>query len=446
MADVTFSEKGLQAFYEYTEELEHHGILGQKWGRKQGPPYPLDAGDHSAAEKKAGWRDSLKETASKVKSAADETANKVKSTVKSTAEHFAKKQKPDPPKAEVEKPKETPEKKEETPEERKAREAEEKRRIVNSGDAELVKQNADKLTYQELSEAVNRVNLMSQLDRNIPIPEPTQNKIDTAIDLIDKNATRIKKGIDTYNKVADIYNRFSDPPLPVIDKSLKDRKEKEESEHKYNILIKHPDKWKDAFTTLDDETAARLAKRSASLNTINKYLNGDTSDDNNNGGNNNNNQNQNNNNQQQGSGKKKKNKNNGGNQQQNSDSSQNNQNSNNNSQNQNNQNQNNNTQNQNGQNQNQQQGGGKGNKGKKGGGQTPEQKQEYESGLAAYNQALKERQREAQEKDTAWSIVTREHYKRDFESYANSLSDSDHIFSRLDENERYGFHHSEFED
>ena len=39
--------------------LAHHGILGQKWGRKMGPPYPLGASDHSAAEKKEGYKKSI---------------------------------------------------------------------------------------------------------------------------------------------------------------------------------------------------------------------------------------------------------------------------------------------------------------------------------------------------------------------------------------------------
>lgn len=40
-------------------ELYHHGIRGQKWGVRNGPPYPLGASDHSASERKAGWRVSL---------------------------------------------------------------------------------------------------------------------------------------------------------------------------------------------------------------------------------------------------------------------------------------------------------------------------------------------------------------------------------------------------
>jgi hypothetical protein len=42
-----------------SKDITHHGILGQKWGKRQGPPYPLDGSDHSAAEKKAGWSKSL---------------------------------------------------------------------------------------------------------------------------------------------------------------------------------------------------------------------------------------------------------------------------------------------------------------------------------------------------------------------------------------------------
>lgn len=36
----------------YDDHLVHHGILGQKWGHRNGPPYPLSADDHSSAEKK----------------------------------------------------------------------------------------------------------------------------------------------------------------------------------------------------------------------------------------------------------------------------------------------------------------------------------------------------------------------------------------------------------
>lgn len=45
--------------YTYPNELYHHGILGQEWYKRNGPPYPLRASNHSASEKKAGWRKSL---------------------------------------------------------------------------------------------------------------------------------------------------------------------------------------------------------------------------------------------------------------------------------------------------------------------------------------------------------------------------------------------------
>ena len=50
-----------------TTELYHHGIKGQQWGKKNGPPYPLGAEDHSARENKARWSNSLSSGRSAIK-------------------------------------------------------------------------------------------------------------------------------------------------------------------------------------------------------------------------------------------------------------------------------------------------------------------------------------------------------------------------------------------
>ena len=44
---------------DYRDYLAHHGILGQRWGKRNGPPYPLGVGDHSEVEKQFNWEKSL---------------------------------------------------------------------------------------------------------------------------------------------------------------------------------------------------------------------------------------------------------------------------------------------------------------------------------------------------------------------------------------------------
>lgn len=46
--------------------LEHHGILGQKWGVKNGPPYPLDQSGKSSSEKSLDKRLTLSDNQKKI--------------------------------------------------------------------------------------------------------------------------------------------------------------------------------------------------------------------------------------------------------------------------------------------------------------------------------------------------------------------------------------------
>lgn len=163
--------------------LMHHGILGQKWGSKNGPPYPLDEGDHSAREKKAGW---------------------MKSLAKAAKDHKVKKQR----KKALKKAQEA--RKEQLAEKKKEKAfAKDKEKILRSGDPALIMKYRKQLTDNEIQSALNRVRNENEFKRMIKESEKSGfDKIDDIMKKAGKVSDWAETGIKAYDRTAEIYNTF----------------------------------------------------------------------------------------------------------------------------------------------------------------------------------------------------------------------------------------------
>lgn len=243
--------------------LEHHQILGGKWGVMNGPPYPLGRGDHSASEKSAAKKAGIKVGSDSGKGSI-ENVEKKKSSVQN---------KPKKSKKEL-----TPEEKREkaleaarsgdakkiaknmdqlsteelrdatdraryknqltSEDPRGSKEEMAKLEAIRSGDKEKVKEYADKMSYNELVEAMNKVELTKKLNE-VPPPPSAMDKLKNVANKVDDFRQVAEKGINAYNVAAKVYNSThkGGAQWPIIGDNSKN-KEKSQEEKIADMLSK----------------------------------------------------------------------------------------------------------------------------------------------------------------------------------------------------------------
>ena len=247
------------------EILAHFGILGMKHGKRNGPPYPLGSGDHSAGEKAAAkaagvsvGSDSGKGSIENVKkpkpskspskpltpeerrAAALEAVSKGdKKKITKNMDQLSTDELRD---AEARaKLKESLERDDPN---KKSKADKEKEAAIRSGDKAKIQEYADKMSYNELAEAMNKMNLMTQL--NYVAPPPTaMDKLKKAADAAGKFKEVAEKGIGAYNVLAKVMNAANkDANWPIIGEKPKeekkdgDNKEKEKTKDAVKEVVK----------------------------------------------------------------------------------------------------------------------------------------------------------------------------------------------------------------
>lgn len=169
--------------YSWGLDIEHSGIDGMKWGVKNGPPYPLGRDistgsrlkTNSSGRKPGGIRGYLQtRKLKKKKQVALEKARQTKATnaqKKQTAEEHA---------AEVKK-------------------------ILESGDRNKIKSIASEVSYNDLSTALNKADLMEKLNAQTA-PKTAWDKLDNTKNKLDKTIGYYQTGAKTWNVIAQLYN------------------------------------------------------------------------------------------------------------------------------------------------------------------------------------------------------------------------------------------------
>ena len=211
-------------------ELEHHGIKGQKWGIRNAEWYPIDAYlkskglDAKVTTAATTAADTTKKVAKKTGEVVKSTASKAKT---SYDEHKAKAKK----KAAVNKAKRTREAKIE--EQRKEEAFEErKQRILNSGTPGEVLAIADKCTNQELRYALERNNTLADLRKaeTTRVKQVNEKKVRKKWGKYIDMAESLEMSTKPVADVTKVIERFQKLSKAISGKSDDEKKKKKKSD------------------------------------------------------------------------------------------------------------------------------------------------------------------------------------------------------------------------
>lgn len=165
------------------EELTHSGIKGQKWGIQNGPPYPLSRDistgsrlkTNSSGRKPGGIEGYLQTR--KVKKKKQATLEKARQTRVANAQ------------------------KKQTAEEHAA----EVKKILESGDRNKIKSIASEVSYNDLTNALNKADLMVKLNAQTA-QKTAWDKLDNTKNKLDKVIGYYQTGAKIWNVIAQLYN------------------------------------------------------------------------------------------------------------------------------------------------------------------------------------------------------------------------------------------------
>ena len=176
--------------------MNHHGVLGQKHGVKNGPPYPLEEGDHSSSEESAAKKAGVSVGTSSGKGSLDnvESSTKKESTDKKESSSDTSQKKPT------------------------------KEDIVNSGDIKLIQSSMKDLNLTELQTAIAKRSLMIQVNKTAN--PSTVKKLQETTQTLKDISVSAENVISFYNTGAKILNSLTTTTLPIISSGTSNKAKK----------------------------------------------------------------------------------------------------------------------------------------------------------------------------------------------------------------------------